>query len=210
MATRLQLPASFAATHDTDGLPGYQAIDVFGSPGTPVRAPAGGVLTNVHFINWDAKKRVGGWTAYLVTPSGTYFLTHFGKIMPKSGAKITAGQVIGTVGAVPGNAWDPHIHEGYNGDMTSVTSNAAPKAQAPPQDELKVGDQIAADVANAPVMGAAVGPNVLTPVDATTPPPQATTAQPRIETWRMLSGLPGASNDTMRLADLAAYDDAGA
>lgn len=109
----LQLPATFTPTHDTDGLAGYPAVDVFASAGTGVLAPASGTLTNVHLIPWDTVKRIGGYTAYLVTSAGTYFLTHLGSVLPE-GSKVTAGQQIGTVGAVPGNAWAPHVHEGLN------------------------------------------------------------------------------------------------
>lgn len=103
----------FKPTHDTDGLLGYPAIDIFGKAGTKVRAPESGTITRVHLIPWDQSQRVGGYTCYLVTSTGTYFLTHFGGIIPKEGARVKAGQVIGWVGDSRG-WWAPHIHEGYH------------------------------------------------------------------------------------------------
>lgn len=109
----LDLPGQFTPTHNTDGLSGYPAVDVFGKPGSPVGAPAAGTLQDVHFIPWNIAKRIGGWTAYLVSDTGTYFLTHLGSALP-SGTKVSGGMPIGTLGAVPQNAWAAHVHEGFN------------------------------------------------------------------------------------------------
>src|SRR5580765_520873 len=111
----VRLPASFRSTHQTAGLPGFPATDVFGAAGTPVLAPVGGRMVYVHSIPWDAAKRVGGETAYLQGANDrTYFLTHLGGNVPTG--NVSAGEQIGTVGAVPQGWWQPHIHEGaYQG-----------------------------------------------------------------------------------------------
>lgn len=112
----VQLPETFTPTHDTAGLPGYPAIDVFAKAGTRVLAPADGTCTRSHLIDWDVSKRIGGWTTYLVAAKGTYFLTHFGDVLP-TGSKVRKGQDMGSIGRVPGGAWEAHIHEGFHADV---------------------------------------------------------------------------------------------
>lgn len=106
----LQLPATFTPTHQTGGLPGFPAIDVFADPGTQVLAPADGYIDWPHMIPWSKTARVGGMTCYYQAQGCTYFLTHFG--MLNVGGPYKKGDVIGTVGAVPDGWWAPHIHQG--------------------------------------------------------------------------------------------------
>lgn len=107
----LQLPENFKPTHQTAGLPGFPAIDVFGPAGSWVLAPEAGRLVWPHLIPWDQHSRTGGWTCYFQGESGnTYFLTHFGKLRPRGHYR--AHDVIGTVGKVPDSWWHSHIHEG--------------------------------------------------------------------------------------------------
>ncbi len=108
---KLQLPDRFHPTHDTGGLPGFPAIDMFAEPGTRVLAPEDGELERSHFLEWSLAKRVGGWTTYLVAPHAVYFLTHFGEVLP-SGSRVRQGQDIGSVGVVPHSWWNSHVHEG--------------------------------------------------------------------------------------------------
>lgn len=113
MAADLHLPATFKPTHETAGLPGFHAIDVFGTPGSYVTAPEDVELVWPHFIEWDAQKRVGGWTCYLVADRGKpterwYFDTHFGSLRQRG--HYHKGGVIGIVAAVPGSVWPAHIH----------------------------------------------------------------------------------------------------
>jgi len=121
----LQLLRNFAATHQTAGLSGFPAIDVFGNPGTPVLAPVGGNIVDVHMIPWNQQQRVGGETAYLQGANDrTYFLTHLGGNVPTG--PVTAGQQIGTVGQVPGGWWQPHIHEGMYQGIYNPGGSPAP------------------------------------------------------------------------------------
>lgn len=111
---KLQLPRLFKSTHDTSGLPGYPAIDVFARPGTRVLAPADGVITKV---SGQAGGPGGGgpygYSLYLKTDSGaSYFLTHFGRILVGVGDRIARGMPIGTVADYPDRA--DHIHQGLN------------------------------------------------------------------------------------------------
>lgn len=106
-----RLPQFFTPTHETDGLPGYPAIDLFWPAGTLVFPPENGVIFRKHYIPWDHEKRVGGWTCYLRGNSGaTYFLTHFGNC--RRDGRVWKFQSIGRVAKVPHAAWSPHIHEG--------------------------------------------------------------------------------------------------
>lgn len=114
IANAIQLPTTFVPTHQTGGLPGYPAIDVFGKSGVGVRAPSDGVVRYVHMIDWNSTARVGGWTMYLDTPQGTYFLTHFGQVFVRDGVQIKRGQALGTIAAVPHGWWASHIHEGFH------------------------------------------------------------------------------------------------
>lgn len=108
---RIRLPKRFTPTHQTGGLPGFPAIDVFAAPGTLVMPPEGGLLVFKHFIPWSITKRVGGWTVYLQGNSGnTYFLTHFANV--RRDGRIRRFQSLGRVAEVPANAWPAHIHEG--------------------------------------------------------------------------------------------------
>ena len=107
----LPLPATFKPTHQTGGLPGFPAIDIFGPAGAFVLAPEPGKIVWPHMIPWDQTQRVGGWTCYYQGNSGnTYFLTHFGELRGRGSYR--KGDVIGTVGEVPHSWWHTHIHEG--------------------------------------------------------------------------------------------------
>jgi hypothetical protein len=108
---RIRLPRVFTPTHNTAGLPGFPAIDVFAKPETLVMPPVGGVIVDKHFIPWNPKTRTGGWTLYLHGNDGyTYFLTHFA--LCRRNGRIYRWQSIGRVGEVPHSWWPAHIHEG--------------------------------------------------------------------------------------------------
>lgn len=128
----LQLLTSFFPTHNTDGLPAFPAIDISGTPGETVLTPEAGEMVYPHFIAWDLERRIGGWTCYFYgTVSGnTYFLTHFGSL-PDAG-KFGSHAAMGTVGAVPRNAWGPHIHEGLHQGYYAVTGAPARPGAVPP------------------------------------------------------------------------------
>jgi hypothetical protein len=115
---KLLLPATFHATHETGGLPGFPAIDNFAPAGRAVGAPDDGQLIWPHLIPWSPRpspehpdgKACGGMTCYYRTASATYFLTHFSSLVPRGHYK--RGDTIGHVAAVPHGWWQPHIHEG--------------------------------------------------------------------------------------------------
>lgn len=110
----LQLPASFTPTHQTAGLPGYPAIDMFAAPGTPVAAPADGLVTRLSGHDPAQGGIPGGtygWSIYL----GPYYLVHFATRTVEVGERIRRGDIIGTVcdARVAHMASSlSHIHEG--------------------------------------------------------------------------------------------------
>ena len=112
-----QLPRSYKPTHQTAGLPGYPAIDVFGNPGEDVQAPEGG---RIRRLSGKDPRKGGmpggpyGWSIYLDAPSGDYYMTHFGSRKVKVGDVVKRGQVIGTIcnSSVSGKPGTSHIHLG--------------------------------------------------------------------------------------------------
>jgi hypothetical protein len=113
----LQLPREFVHTHETAGLPGYPAVDVFARPDTPVLAPEDGVVDRLRGRDPRAGGTPGGaygWSIYLNAPSGHYFMTHFATRRVALGQRVRRGEVIGTVcdSAVSGMPNTSHIHHG--------------------------------------------------------------------------------------------------
>jgi hypothetical protein len=118
----LQLPRVFTPTHQTAGLPGFPAIDCFAPAHTIVLAPATGKVVKLSGHAPTAEASPGGpygWSIYLTSREGTYYLTHFGAVY----GTVTIGQCIGqgeriglvadfsaaTKGKTPS-----HIHEGFH------------------------------------------------------------------------------------------------
>lgn len=118
----VQLPSHFDPTHETGGLPGFPAIDVFALAKTQVCAPVTGRIVKLSGHAPTPSATPGGpygWSIYLTGREGTYFLTHFGTraAIVVLGACIGRGEIIGTIadyakathGVTPS-----HIHEGYH------------------------------------------------------------------------------------------------
>jgi hypothetical protein len=99
------------STHDTDGLPGYPAVDLFASPGTPFLAPESGRIVRLSGHPGTTSGSIYGQSVYFKGRSGTmYFITHLGSVSPLGAYK--KGAQLGTV-----SAWDsgsPHAHVGVN------------------------------------------------------------------------------------------------
>lgn len=121
--TVLQLPSHFTPTHETSGLPGFPAIDVFAAGGTPVAAPCAGTVIKCSGHPPTPTTQPGGpygYSIYLSTSIGVYFLTHFGQKAVnfwKVGAKIRRGQYLGKIAdytAATNGVTPSHIHEGFH------------------------------------------------------------------------------------------------
>jgi len=88
---------------------GHSGMDIAAANGTPVKAPAGGIVT---FASPDLY--LTGGTVLLDHGHGvsSNFL-HLSRIDVKVGDRVEPGQVIGAVGAT-GRATGPHLHWGMN------------------------------------------------------------------------------------------------
>ena len=87
----------------------HSGMDIAAAQGTPVRAPAGGVITFA-----DPDLYLTGGTVVLDHGHGvsSNFL-HLSRIDVRVGDRVEQGQVIGAVGAT-GRATGPHLHWGMN------------------------------------------------------------------------------------------------
>lgn len=91
----------------TQGIHGYNGVDLGASIGTPVRAAAGGTVIVSKAGGWN-----GGYGNYIVIdhPNGTQTLyAHLSKNVAWSGQDVVAGQVIGNVGNT-GRSTGSHLH----------------------------------------------------------------------------------------------------
>lgn len=112
------LPAEFTPTHETAGLPGYPAVDVFAKPGARAGAPEAGTVRRISGRD-PAKGGVPGgaygWNVYLTCRSGEYFLAHLATVRWPEGSRVKKADVIGTVcdAAVAGMpSSSSHVHCG--------------------------------------------------------------------------------------------------
>lgn len=128
------LPSSFTATHQTLGLAGFPAVDIFHTPGTVIGSPVDGVVVRLSGRPWSAGWSNGpgsaiGFSIYIQADNGdTYFLTHFASVLVKPGQGVKRGQPIGVVGDMGGSS---HIHEGVHRAGT-VTPSAPTGATTKP------------------------------------------------------------------------------
>lgn len=91
--------------HETDGLPGYWALDFICKAGLGIVAPERGTITKFsgHDPTDDGADSIGayGWSTYITTPAGyVYYATHQGRRYPtlRVGMKVQPGDLIGYVG----------------------------------------------------------------------------------------------------------------
>ena len=126
------LPTQQTPTHETSNLPGFPAVDIMESPGTPVGAPENGRLSRIsgHPPSQPPPEGQGGpWGLsfyYIGSETGNiYFGTHLQQVAPVGTYR--RGDVVGIVGDYPGSSAD-HIHWGIN---SSPGSEAAAIANSP-------------------------------------------------------------------------------
>lgn len=116
----LVLPLHFAATHETSGLPGYPAVDLFAPGGTRVVCGFNGVVRRLSGHDPTRTATPGGpygFTCYVKPDAGgDDFVTHFGTRRVHTGDRIVANKtVLGTVAdyaAATGGITPSHIHLG--------------------------------------------------------------------------------------------------
>ncbi len=87
----------------------HQGVDIFAARGTPVLAASDGFVTSV------GENNLGGQVVWLWDPSRglTYYYAHLHEQLVRTGARVRAGDPLGTVGNT-GNARTtaPHLHFG--------------------------------------------------------------------------------------------------
>lgn len=91
----------------TQGLHGYNGIDLGAPLGTPVFAAAGGDVIISRNYGWN-----GGYGNYIAIshPNGTQTLyAHLNEVVMYEGARVAQGQLIGYVGTT-GKSTGPHLH----------------------------------------------------------------------------------------------------
>lgn len=91
----------------SQGLHGYNGIDIAAAPGTPVFASAGGTVIIARQGGWN-----GGYGNYVVIQhdNGTQTLySHLRAVSALAGAVVPQGEIIGSVGST-GRSTGPHLH----------------------------------------------------------------------------------------------------
>jgi len=91
----------------TQGLHGWNAVDIGAQTGTPIFAAAGGTVIIARSGGWN-----GGYGSYVVVshPNGTQTLyAHMSRVLTTVGAHVDQGDAIGKVGAT-GEATGAHLH----------------------------------------------------------------------------------------------------
>ena len=123
----------------------HEGTDIFAAAGTPVRAPADGILK-------QSNGAVGGMAAYVTEPNGTYYyMAHLSGFVDGqvTGQKVKRGEIVGYNGD-SGNArgGSPHVHfeihpaptrqvttgKGKNRVTQTVTVPVRPGTVLPPVD----------------------------------------------------------------------------
>ncbi len=115
----LRLPRTFTPTHQTAGLAGYPAVDVFAAPGTVAEAGFYGRVIRVSGRALSASDRPGGPYGYSLyvhnrVNGWTRYATHLSLLLVGVGAFVWPGRSLGVialppVGSPPGSG---HVHLG--------------------------------------------------------------------------------------------------
>lgn len=114
------LPARFTPTHQTDGLPGFPAIDLFGEPRELVAASFWGRVTRISGhppTSGGTPHGPYGRSVYVTSPAlgSVRYLTHLDELAVKVGDMVKPGTIIGTVcdSKVSGLPGTTHVHLGW-------------------------------------------------------------------------------------------------
>lgn len=116
----IRLPATFKATHQTGGLDGYPAIDVFGLPGETIQAGFTGTVRRISGRPCSQGGVPGGaygQSLYIRSENGDdRYLTHLNRLLVAVGDKVTVGTNLATLcdSKVSGKPGTTHVHYGLN------------------------------------------------------------------------------------------------
>jgi hypothetical protein len=115
------LPRVFVPTHQTSGLAGYPAIDVFSPAGTVARAGFWGRVVRISGRPLSPNDRPGGaygHSLYVLNRSNgwTRYCTHFSELLVGVGAIIVPGRALGLIATPPVGSprGSAHIHMGLH------------------------------------------------------------------------------------------------
>lgn len=187
-----------ATTHNTDGLDGFPAVDIFAKPGTAFLAPENGRVVRLSGRG-GTSGQVYGYSIYFVGESGrVYFITHLNYKRAPIG-RYKAGAVLGSVSAWSGGS--PHAHVGINdsGYNPGSGDTSTPQSQGAPT----MPQQASQTVPNSPVsvMQGAAPPNapVLPGLPGEIPglPPDDISVE-----WRKIASQPLVSPESLRWAGM--------
>jgi LysM repeat protein len=98
----------------TQGLHGFNGVDLGAPKGTPIYAAAGGLVIVARQGGWN-----GGYGSYVVIAHGNGTQTlyaHMSKVIAQAGEEVTQGDEVGLVG-MTGEATGPHLHFEVRGAM---------------------------------------------------------------------------------------------
>lgn len=195
------------STHDTDGLEGFPAVDIFAKPGTPFLAPENGRVVRLSGRG-GTSGQVYGYSIYFIGESGrVYFITHLGYRRAPVGA-YKQGAVLGTVSAWSGGS--PHAHVGIND--SGYNPGSGDTSGAPPAGSPEALPQM--PVPNAPQLPEPTS-NISTGPPPPNAPPMPSAPMPGLpgetvpvaaddisEQWRRIASQPFSSPEARRFAGL--------
>lgn len=98
-----------AGTHTLGNWQSDNALDIEAPDGTPIYAPADGVISKSAGDNNDPSSRFNGFNFEIEGEGNAWFMQHLSKSLVKDGDHVKKGQLIGHVGSANGV---PHLHIG--------------------------------------------------------------------------------------------------
>lgn len=116
----IRLPASFKPTHQTAGLSGYPAIDIFGQPGDTITAGFAGTVRRISghpCVLGGPPGGAYGQSLYIRSANGDdRYLTHLDKLLVRLGDNIRIGTPLATLcnAANAGKPGTTHVHYGLH------------------------------------------------------------------------------------------------
>ena len=119
----------------------HEGTDIFAAEGTPVRAPADGILKQVN-------STIGGLAAYVYEANGSYhYLAHLSAFVPGQvdGQSVKLGETVGSVGHTGNAVGTPdHLHYEYHPAPTELvtTGKGKNKTTTAVQTSVPIGTQL--------------------------------------------------------------------
>lgn len=106
-ATGKLIGTPYSGTHTLGNWESDKAVDIAVPVGTPVVAPADGVIGSQIGALGSNNPRMAGLRVHLDGPADSFYFAHLSKLNVRPGQRVRAGQIIGWSGAANGVA---HLH----------------------------------------------------------------------------------------------------